>query len=107
MALSQNNRPSHSGQRGFSLIELLVVITIITLMIGLLLPTLSSARNIVRVTTCLSHQHQLALGVSVYAADHNDQIPRGPHTEPSFIALSFGVPAAAAEDQVACRRPVA
>jgi len=101
MALSQNNRPGHSGQRGFSLIELLVVITIITLMIGLLLPTLSSARNTVRVTTCLSHQHQLALSVSVYATDHNDQIPRGPHTEPSFIALSFGVPAAAAEDQVA------
>ena len=101
MARSQRTRHRRSERRGFSLIELLVVITIIALLIGILLPTLSSARDTVRVTTCLSRQHQLSLGVSVYAADHNDQIPRGPHTEPSFIALSFGVPAAATEDQVA------
>ena len=79
-----------SGVRnGFSLIELLVVVAIIALLVGILLPALKSARDQARVSTCLSLQRQLALGVTVYAADFDDHIPRGPDSI-SFIPGSFG-----------------
>ncbi|MEO0587612.1 MAG: prepilin-type N-terminal cleavage/methylation domain-containing protein [Planctomycetota bacterium] len=64
--------------RGFSLIELLVVISIIALLIGILLPTLASARASAKVTACLSNQRQLGVGVFAYAADFADSMPLSP-----------------------------
>ncbi len=87
--------------RGFTLIELLVVIVIIALLIGIVLPVLGGARKTARVSLCLSRQRQLVVGISAFAAEHNDDIPRGPDDLPSFIAISFGQPGAANEDQVA------
>ena len=94
---SRQNRRS----RGFTLIELLVVISIIALLIGILLPALESAKHRVRVASCLSGQRQLSIAMALYASEFNDQIPRGPSTEPSFVALTFGAPGAASEDEVA------
>jgi len=87
--------------RGFTLIELLVVISIVALLVSLVLPALGAARAATQVATCLSLQRQLALATATYALDHDDMIPRGPDDQPSFIAVSFGMPAAATEDEVA------
>lgn len=53
--------------RGFTLIELLVVIAVIALLVGILLPSLGSARNTARRVACLSNTRQMAVAANMYS----------------------------------------
>jgi type II secretory pathway pseudopilin PulG len=52
------------------LIELLVVVSIIALLIAILLPSLTAAREQARRTVCLTNQKQIMTGGLMYAQDH-------------------------------------
>ncbi|HYF14316.1 MAG TPA: prepilin-type N-terminal cleavage/methylation domain-containing protein [Phycisphaerales bacterium] len=65
--------PSSVRPRAFTLMELLVVITIVALLVGLLLPALTKARVAGRGVVCLSNQRQVTTAWAAYANDHGDR----------------------------------
>jgi prepilin-type N-terminal cleavage/methylation domain-containing protein/prepilin-type processing-associated H-X9-DG protein len=63
-----------SRRRGFTLVELLVVIGIIALLISILLPALNKAREASRVAACLSNLRQLGNIHATYVAENKGYI---------------------------------
>ncbi|MDE1038520.1 MAG: type II secretion system protein, partial [Phycisphaerales bacterium] len=58
---------------GFTIVELLVVISIIALLVGILVPAVQKARDSAKVTQSKSNMHQVMIALQTYASDHNDR----------------------------------
>ncbi len=63
-----------SNSSAFTLIELLVVIAIIALLISILIPTLSRARESAKTAVCLSNQRQIAMAAKLYMDNHGGKM---------------------------------
>lgn len=82
-------------RRGFTLVELLVVVSIIALLLGILLPALSKARAAAMSTRCLAQTRTIALAMQMYADEdprHFYPTARMPMTAtdmPTWMDLTF------------------
>ena len=95
---SGKSRLSHrsTASRGFSLVELLVVITIIGMLVGLLMPALISARGRARIAQCTNNQKELGLAIIQYEGakqklpGYANQITNGTaYTKVSWVPVLF------------------
>jgi prepilin-type N-terminal cleavage/methylation domain-containing protein/prepilin-type processing-associated H-X9-DG protein len=70
-----------SRRRGFTLVELLVVIGIIALLISILIPVLGRARDQANKVACMSNLRQVAIGFMLYAGSNKDMCPFGSRSD--------------------------
>lgn len=74
MVRSEGTRSDRARSGGFTLTELLVVVSTICLLMSLLLPSLTRAQKQAERLHCLANQHQLSLAWLQYTADHDDKL---------------------------------
>ena len=60
---------------GFTLVELLVVVTIISLLVSLILPSMQQARKVAKLTICSSNLRQSGISCLNYSIDFRQQLP--------------------------------
>jgi prepilin-type N-terminal cleavage/methylation domain-containing protein len=76
---TRNPQPACTPRpRAFTLVELLVVISIIALLISILLPALSASRKSAQLAQTLSNLRQIGIGSGAYAADFKGSPPITP-----------------------------
>ena len=84
----QRNARRHIRVPAFTLVELLVVISVIILLMGMVLPVLMSSTARAREVKCLSNLKQLGIAVGAYATSNDGFLPSPAHVNKEDLDLN-------------------
>jgi len=76
--------------KGFTLVELLVVIGIIAVLISILMPSLTKARRAANTVSCASNMRQIGMAMISYTQKYGGAIPGNPSTSAAFLYKNVG-----------------
>jgi len=87
--------PTTTTRRGFTLIEILVVIAIIALLVALVFPTFSKAKEAAKQAPCMGNLHQIGMAMAMYKSDFGELAPHLSSLYPTYTsnAMLFICPA--------------
>lgn len=71
----------------FSLVELLVVMSIIAILIGILIPALAKVNQVATKTMCASNLRQIGIGIQTYLDEQGNKFPPARYMPSPFISL--------------------
>lgn len=74
---------SKQPSKGFTLIEILVVVAIISILAAFLFPLFARARENARRASCQSNLKQIGLSIMLYAQYYDSTYPMGGYVDPS------------------------
>jgi prepilin-type N-terminal cleavage/methylation domain-containing protein len=79
-----------NGKKAFTLVELLVVISIIAMLLAILIPSLQKCRSLAQRTVCASYLKQCGIGITAYAnSDSKERIPNANGYKPDYITRTI------------------
>jgi prepilin-type N-terminal cleavage/methylation domain-containing protein/prepilin-type processing-associated H-X9-DG protein len=91
-------------KQAFTLVELLVVIAILCILLALLLPSFSKARDMARLAVCQGNENGIFSGLAAYAAQNNGWLPslgiftpNDPNLDYNYNSLFATAPASATD----------
>ncbi len=87
-SMSDTAMPSVSRRGGFTLVEMLVSVTVIVALAALLLPATNRSREMAKSVKCEAALRHIYLQTAIYADDHNGGIP----TRGFFVAERTAAP---------------
>jgi prepilin-type N-terminal cleavage/methylation domain-containing protein len=70
-----SRRSPHAPRRAFTLIELLIVITVIAVLAGMLIPAIGMIRVKMNDVKCMSNLRNVGIGIETWRQDHDDAFP--------------------------------
>jgi prepilin-type N-terminal cleavage/methylation domain-containing protein/prepilin-type processing-associated H-X9-DG protein len=76
-------------RRGFTLVELLVVIGIIAVLVAILLPALTRAQEQAKTTQCLSNLRQIGQALQMYVVESGGYLPPGHVANPNSDGMGL------------------
>ena len=87
---------------GFTLVELLVVVAILSLLVSILMPSLQQVTELGRRAVCLSNEHQIGLAAFAYTTEYKGQMPCGYRSSPYATWDTLLLPYGATLDLIIC-----
>jgi len=73
--------------RGFTLLELLVVVSIIAMLTATLIPTVNATLRSVKTVTCASNLRQVGTAIQAYRSDNSDRLPSARYMPAPFVSV--------------------
>lgn len=64
----------HNGRRAFTLLDVLVTITVVVILISIMLPSLGRVRETAHQVICRSNVRQIGIGISLFAEDNRNRL---------------------------------